>query len=193
MCDRKIKYIFHIFSTRSNLILEVIMKKLIVLGVLLVAVICTFCLVNHKEEDYLRIHIRANSNSEYDQQIKYQVKDTVVSALKPIVDSIQSKDDMINILNQNVEYLTMVVDNKLRELGQNYTSKIRISEEKFPTRSYEELTLGAGVYDAIIIELGSGKGDNWWCVAYPPLCFVTAEGDGENIEYKSIFSKWLSN
>lgn len=169
------------------------MKKLIVLGVLLVAVICTFCLVNHKEEDYLRIHIRANSNSEYDQQIKYQVKDTVVSALKPIVDSIQSKDDMINILNQNVEYLTMVVDNKLRELGQNYTSKIRISEEKFPTRSYEELTLGAGVYDAIIIELGSGKGDNWWCVAYPPLCFVTAEGDGENIEYKSIFSKWLSN
>ena len=81
------------------------MKKLIVLGVLLVAVICTFCLVNHKEEDYLRIHIRANSNSEYDQQIKYQVKDTVVSALKPIVDSIQSKDDMINILNQNVEHL----------------------------------------------------------------------------------------
>ena len=51
--------------------------------------------------------------------------------------------------------------------------------------------MGAGVYDAIIIELGSGQGDNWWCVAYPPLCFVTADGDGDSIQYKSIFSKWF--
>lgn len=172
--------------------LEVIkMKKLVVLAVLLVAVICTFCLVNHKENDYLRIHIRANSNGEYDQQIKYKVKDTVVEALKPIVKTIQTKEDMIDVLNNNIDVLQGVIDNKLRELGQSYTSKVRISSEKFPTRSYEELTLGAGVYDAIIIELGSGKGDNWWCVAYPPLCFVTGENDGDKIEYKSIFSKWF--
>ena len=165
------------------------MKKLIVLALALVVAISTFCLVNQKEEDYLRIHIRANSNSEYDQQIKYKVKDTVVTALKPIVDSIDSKDNMMEVLQKNVQTLKNIIDNKLRELGQSYTSNVKICEEKFPTRSYEELTLGAGVYDAIIIELGSGEGDNWWCVAYPPLCFVTAEGDGENIEYKSIFSK----
>ena len=58
------------------------------------------------------------------------------------------------------------------QLGQNYTSRVKICEEKFPTRSYEELTLGAGVYDAIIIELGSGEGDNWWCVAYPPYIIL---------------------
>ncbi len=168
------------------------MKKLIVLALALVVAIGTFCLVNQKEEDYLRIHIRANSNSEYDQQIKYKVKDTVVTALKPIVDSIDSKDNMMEVLQKNVQTLKNIIDNKLRELGQSYTSNVKICEEKFPTRSYEELTLGAGVYDAIIIELGSGEGDNWWCVAYPPLCFVTAEGDGENIEYKSIFSKWLN-
>lgn len=168
------------------------MKKLIVLALALVVAISTFCLVNQKEEDYLRIHIRANSNSEYDQQIKYKVKDTVVQALKPIVDNIDSKDNMMDILQKNVQTLKNVIDNKLRELGQSYTSNVKICEEKFPTRSYEELTLGAGVYDAIIIELGSGEGDNWWCVAYPPLCFVTAEGDGETIEYKSIFSKWLN-
>ncbi len=168
------------------------MKKLIVLALALVVAISTFCLVNQKEEDYLRIHIRANSNSEYDQQIKYKVKDTVVTALKPIVDSIDSKDNMMEVLQNNVQTLKNIIDNKLRELGQSYTSNVKICEEKFPTRSYEELTLGAGVYDAIIIELGSGEGDNWWCVAYPPLCFVTAEGDGENIEYKSIFSKWLN-
>ncbi len=167
------------------------MKKLAVLVVALVVAISIFCVVNHKEQDYLRIHIRANSNSEYDQQIKYIVKDTVVEALKPLAKNIKTKEQMIEVLNDSLPELTAVVDNKLAELNQNYTSRIRISEEKFPTRSYEELTLGAGVYDAIIIELGSGKGDNWWCVAYPPLCFVTAEGDGETIEYKSIFSKWF--
>mgnify|MGYP000131861850 FL=1 len=169
------------------------MKKLIVLAVALVIAISTFCLLNHKENDYLRIHIRANSNSEYDQQIKYQVKDAVVEALKPIANNIKNKEQMIEVLNENVHLLTAVVDNKLRELGQNYTSTVKICEEKFPTRSYEELTLGAGVYDAIIIELGSGQGDNWWCVAYPPLCFVTADGDGDSIQYKSIFSKWFGN
>ncbi len=169
------------------------MKKLIVLAVVLVIAISTFCLLNHKENDYLRIHIRANSNSEYDQQIKYQVKDAVVEALKPIANNIKNKEQMIEVLNENVHLLTAVVDNKLRELGQNYTSTVKICEEKFPTRSYEELTLGAGVYDAIIIELGSGQGDNWWCVAYPPLCFVTADGDGDSIQYKSIFSKWFGN
>lgn len=169
------------------------MKKLIVLAVTLVIAISTFCLLNHKKNDYLRIHIRANSNSEYDQQIKYQVKDAVVEALKPIANNIKNKEQMIEVLNENVHLLTAVVDNKLRELGQNYTSTVKICEEKFPTRSYEELTLGAGVYDAIIIELGSGQGDNWWCVAYPPLCFVTADGDGDSIQYKSIFSKWFGN
>ena len=169
------------------------MKKLIVLAVELVIAISTFCLLNHKENDYLRIHIRANSNSEYDQQIKYQVKDAVVEALKPIANNIKNKEQMIEVLNENVHLLTAVVDNKLRELGQNYTSTVKICEEKFPTRSYEELTLGAGVYDAIIIELGSGQGDNWWCVAYPPLCFVTVDGDGDSIQYKSIFSKWFGN
>ena len=127
------------------------MKKLIVLAVVLVIAISTFCLLNHKENDYLRIHIRANSNSEYDQQIKYQVKDAVVEALKPIANNIKNKEQMIEVLNENVHLLTAVVDNKLRELGQNYTSTVKICEEKFPTRSYEELTLGAGVYDGIII------------------------------------------
>lgn len=117
----------------------------------------------------------------------------MVEALKPIANNIKNKEQMIEVLNENVHLLTAVVDNKLRELGQNYTSTVKICEEKFPTRSYEELTLGAGVYDAIIIELGSGQGDNWWCVAYPPLCFVTADGDGESIQYKSIFSKWFGN
>lgn len=167
------------------------MKKILVLLLALVVTIMGFCFVNSKKQDYLRIHIRANSNSEYDQQVKYQVKDTVVEALKPIVSQIESKEQMIDVLNDNVVALTNVVNQKLSQLNQNYTAKITIKEEKFPTRSYEELTLGAGVYDAIIIELGSAKGDNWWCVAYPPLCFVTQDKNTDKIEYKSFFKELI--
>lgn len=171
------------------------MKKLVALMGALIAVVSIFCVVNSKNQnkDYLRIHIRANSNSEYDQQIKYKVKDSVVCALKPIVAEIKSKEEIISVLTEKQNFLTEVVNNRLAELGQNYCGRVRIGKEKFPTRSYEELTLGAGVYDAIIIELGTGKGDNWWCVAYPPLCFVTADEGDKKIEYKSIFSKWLKN
>ena len=70
----------------------------------------------------------------------------------------------------------------LLESGFNYQSKVQIREEYFPTRVYDGITLDAGVYDAVIIELGNAQGQNWWCVVYPPLCFVNV---GTKYEYKS--------
>lgn len=167
------------------------MKKLIVLFVGIVAVVSIIALTNTKHEDYLRLHIRANSNSEYDQNIKYEVKDTIVKELTNLTLGITSKSEMMDTLNQNLSYLEYVVDEMLKEKGVTYRSNIELIEENFPTRSYEEITLGAGVYDALIIELGSGKGDNWWCVAFPPLCFVTSDSEDESVEYKSIIKEWI--
>lgn len=167
------------------------MKKLVATVIAMIAVVGCIFLVNDKPDDYLRLHIRANSNSEYDQTIKYEVKDAVVLALTPIVETIKSKDDVMTVLDDNLAYLQGVVDDRLRALGLSYRSRVSICAEEFPTRSYEELTLGAGVYDALIIELGTGEGDNWWCVAFPPLCFVTAEGEGDEIKYDSIIGKWI--
>ncbi len=168
------------------------MKKLVVCVMAIVACISCVFLVNDKEEDYLRLHIRANSNSEYDQNIKYDIKSVVVKALVPIAEGVDNKDDMMSVLEQNLAVLTQIVDNRLRELGLEYRSNIKVCSEEFPTRSYEELTLGAGVYDALIIELGTGKGDNWWCVAFPPLCFVTEDSEGDDIEYKSVIKEWFN-
>ena len=167
------------------------MKKLVVCVMAIVACISCVFLVNDKEEDYLRLHIRANSNSEYDQNIKYDIKSVVVKALVPIAEGVDNKDDMMSVLEQNLAVLTQIVDNRLSELGLEYRSSIKVCSEEFPTRSYEELTLGAGVYDALIIELGTGKGDNWWCVAFPPLCFVTEDSEGDDIEYKSVIKEWF--
>ena len=74
----------------------------------------------------------------------------------------------------------------LRENGFSYGAKASLRREDFPTRVYDGVTLEAGVYDALILELGSGKGDNWWCVVYPPLCFTSGNG---NIVYKSMIAE----
>ena len=134
------------------------------------------------KKEYLRIHIRANSNSEVDQSVKYKVKGAIVEFLTPWVSECKTKKDVEEMLKANLEMVEKVADKTLLDNGFFYKSKAKLTEEEFPLRTYGELTLDAGFYDALIVELGDGKGDNWWCVVYPPLCFV---GNGENYLYKS--------
>ena len=162
----------------------------IFLFVLLCIGVFTFNQSDCKKYDYLRVHIRANSNSSIDQDIKYIIKDEVVNFVSPYLidcDTKQKSIDTINSLLANIENLC---DNILLQNGFTYKSRARIDEEKFPTRSYENVTLESGAYDALIIELGSGKGDNWWCIVYPPLCFVNkSETNEQNIQYQSYLIK----
>jgi hypothetical protein len=86
------------------------------------------------------------------------------------------------VFNENLTNIEKVANSVLAKNGFNYTAKARILEEEFPERKYQDLTLEEGIYKALIIELGSGTGNNWWCVVYPPLCFT---GEGVNYVYKS--------
>lgn len=133
---------------------------------------------------YLRIHIRANSNSTLDQNIKYQIKDHVVEYLTPKFLNCTSKTQALTILKNNLSIIKSLADKILSQNGFSYQSQPYINNEYFPTRSYNELVLENGYYDALIIKLGQGRGDNWWCVVYPPLCFVE---NSQNVEYKSKF------
>lgn len=132
--------------------------------------------------EYLRIHIRADSNSECDQRVKYLVKDAVVGYLTPIIAEIKTKEQAKKALIGNLAAIEKVADGVLGANGFDYTAKAKLKNEEFPTRVYDDLTLEKGFYDSLIIELGSGKGDNWWCVVYPPLCFT---GGGAGYIYKS--------
>ena len=132
-------------------------------------------------KEYLRIHIRADSNLEEAQAVKYLVKDAVVKYLTPIIASIKTKAQAVKSLTSALSNIENVADAVLKEQGFNYTAKAKIKNQAFPTRVYNGYTLEQGFYDALIIELGSGKGDNWWCVVYPPLCFT----GGVGYEYKS--------
>ena len=131
---------------------------------------------------YLRIHIRANSNKEADQAVKYRVRDGVVEYLTPTVAACETKEEAIAAVTAWLPEVERVAERILSENGYSYGARAEVCEESFPTRVYDGATLPAGVYDALILELGSGEGDNWWCVVYPPLCFT---GGNANVVYKS--------
>ena len=161
------------------------MKKICITICLIVIIVltaaCGLNSGNEVKEEYLRIHIRANSDLDEDQKVKYAVKEAVVNYLTPFVANCNTKDaatDMIKAKSRDIERLTNEI---LQTNGFFYGCAVRVRNEEFPTRVYEDITLESGYYDAVIIELGRAEGKNWWCVVYPPLCFTS----GKNIVYRS--------
>lgn len=166
------------------------MKKILIALAVILTVAATVFIVGMQsapaegaQTDYLRIHVRANSNSAEDQKVKYEVKDEVVKFLTPYIKECTTKEAVIEVMEGLLPQIEEVCDEALKERGYYYGARAEVREEKFPTRVYGELTLEEGVYDALIVELGTGTGDNWWCVIYPPLCFTSATAD---VQYRSI-------
>ncbi len=150
---------------------------------------------SESQVQYLRIHIRANSNSEQDQSVKYKVKDNVVEALIPLLSQIESFEEAKCVISENFPMIEQVANQTLQDNGFSYTSSAKISNEYFPTRTYENVTLEEGYYDALILNLGSVQGDKWWCIVFPAFCFTQTK-KSDNIVYisqiweiiKSVFS-----
>ena len=165
------------------------MKKVLVCLLVIFGVFGYFVFFNgqniQNNNDYLRIHIRANSNLTVDQNIKYEVKNALVDELYDVVANADSKEGLILEIEKNKDNLEKVANNVLHKANTAYTAKISVNKEFFPTRVYnEDLTLTSGVYDALIVELGEAKGDNWWCIFYPPLCFMNVNYS-KNTTYRS--------
>ena len=147
--------------------------------------------LTHSTGEYLRIHIRADSNAEEDQAVKYLVRDGLVSYLTPLVADYESRDQAIVGVSMHLKDIEKEAERVLQANGFFYGARVELKKEKFPTRVYGEYTLPAGEYAALIVRLGRGNGDNWWCVVYPPLCF--AGEAGQNIIYKSKIQEIIQN
>lgn len=165
------------------------MKKLSVIFVLLVIVgaVVAFGITSFApstNSEILRIHIRANSNEHIDQSVKYQVKDAVISAMLPILTDCKSKTEAEQKMQENFFIIENAANKVLMANGFSYTAKARLAREEFPARAYGSAVYDAGFYDALILELGEAKGDNWWCVVYPPLCFLQTNNASE-VKYTS--------
>jgi len=119
-----------------------------------------------------RLHVVANSNSAEDQNLKYQVRDELIQYMNSISKNVSSKEDIIELANKNKETLYQIAKQVIYDNGYDYDISINIGVFDFPTKSYGDISFPAGIYDALRVEIGSAKGENWWCVMFPPLCFV---------------------
>ncbi|MBQ4268067.1 MAG: stage II sporulation protein R [Clostridia bacterium] len=141
--------------------------------------------------EYLRIHIRANSDSGADQAVKYLVRDEIVAYLTPIVAECSTRAAAVEKLGAALGGVQSVAENTLRKQGFSYGANAEVRTETFPTRVYGGYTLECGEYLALIVELGEANGANWWCVVYPPLCFVGEKN--APVIYKSKIAEIVEN
>lgn len=123
-------------------------------------------------DEIIRFHVRANSDSDEDQQIKMEVKKNVVDYICPILSNSDSVEESKNILLNHQDEIKEVALNTLKSLDCDYNVSVYMERAYFPMKSYGDITLPPGDYDAFRIDIGEASGKNWWCVLFPPLCFV---------------------
>lgn len=129
------------------------------------------------EEAVLRLHVVAKSDSEEDQAIKLRVRDAVLEEFSKVSGTAKTKEEALLLAEQRKEALLLAARRVLKEEGTDYDASIRIGKSAFPKKRYGDVTLPAGYYEAVIVTLGEGRGHNWWCVMYPPLCAAAAVED----------------
>ena len=128
-------------------------------------------------EELIRLHVVANSDSEEDQAIKLQVRDAVTESLRGAMEQVADVKEAKAYLQENLSKIQTVANEALKKAGCDYQAVVTLCKETFDTRYYDTFTLPAGVYEALRITIGEGEGKNWWCVVFPSLCIpATSEG-----------------
>lgn len=120
----------------------------------------------------IRLHVIANSNSDADQALKLKVRDKIVKSLEKEFTAMNNIDETRNFIENNLDYIEKIAQQEVEKYGKDYKVRALYGNFPFPVKTYGYITLPAGEYEALRIMIGSGKGANWWCVLFPPLCFV---------------------
>ena len=153
-------------------------KMVIILSFLLFlyTTICAFSYAQNISTDIsnsvFRLHVIANSDSKEDQNLKYKVRDNLLKHMKELCCDCKNKDEAIKIVKEHLEEFKQIALQTIKDNGYSYNININIGNFEFPTKEYGDISLPAGFYDALKVEIGEAKGQNWWCVMFPPLCFI---------------------
>ncbi len=154
------------------------LKRFLVLIILfsIYVFICAFSYVNavsaNISSSVFRLHVIANSDSAEDQNLKYLVRDALIDYMNSVSKNSNSKDEAISIAYQHKSDFYKIAKKIINDNGYDYNVNISIGNFTFPTKNYGDISLPAGYYDALKVEIGNASGQNWWCVMFPPLCFV---------------------
>lgn len=166
---------------------------------LLLAFLCSMIWLRQKDEnmaerispDILRFHVLANSNTQEDQELKIRVKTFLLEELWKA--GADSKEAFCEYIAEHHGELEHAAETYMEELGYNYGAEIRLAQSYFPAKAYGDIVLPTGVYDAVEVRLGDGRGRNWWCVLYPRLCFVDAKHGALPEESKELLRELLGD
>ena len=153
--------------------------KMVIILSFLLFLYTTICAFSYAEnvstdiaENVFRLHVIANSDSTEDQNLKYKVRDSLLKYMKEICGNCKNKDEAILLVTEHQEEFKQIALQTIYDEGYSYDVDISIGNFEFPTKHYGDISLPAGFYDALRVEIGEAKGQNWWCVMFPPLCFV---------------------
>lgn len=124
--------------------------------------------------EIIRFHVRANSDSPEDQQLKMQVKQELVEYIGELLNGAGDKEEARKILTDNIENIENAAKGVINEQKKEYNVKAYFENSYFPVKVYADMTFPQGIYEAFRVDIGAAEGKNWWCVLYPSLCFVDA-------------------
>lgn len=123
-------------------------------------------------DSLIRLHVVSNSDSSDDQELKRKVRDEIVTAVGPAFTEAENIASARRIAEANLDNIREIAERKVRSEGKYYPVKVELNSFSFPTKHYGPFILPAGDYEAVRVTIGAGSGANWWCVLFPPLCFV---------------------
>lgn len=159
--------------------------------IIIVSIIITYILIgSYMEEkvipnESIRLRILANSNKIEDQRIKMEVAKTVQKELYSLLENTQNIEEARNKIINNLEQIKKEVKTTLQNNDTELNYTINFGKNYFPAKNFKGINYDAGNYESLLITLNEGKGDNWWCVLFPPLCLLEAE-EGTDVEYKLL-------
>ena len=165
------------------------MKKILIV---LVGIIFTYVIIGNAvaknniiPDDAIRIRVIANSNSEYDQEIKNKVKNQVEYNMYNLLKNTSEVKEARELIKNNLSDLENNINILLKKENYTLPFTVNFGLNYFPLKEFKGVTYDEGYYESVVITLGSGLGDNWWCVLFPPLCTLEAE-DATDVEYTTM-------
>lgn len=155
------------------------MKKVISALIIGLAVTFVFSAYSNTEsiqtalaDNIVRLHVIANSDSEDDQNLKLKVRDRIIEQTGAIFENDETIDAVKSDVCKNIDFIEEIAKDEIAKNGYSYDVNVTFGKSDFPTKEYGSITLPAGTYDALKVQIGKAQGKNWWCVMFPPLCFV---------------------
>lgn len=156
-------------------------RKKLTIFLLAIATLFTFVFLIHTyqkndssllSDKLLRFRVLADSDSSIDQYEKNELSKKMITLLSPVLSTVQTKEEALTLLRESLPFLNAYCNYVLSNYGaQNYAS-CTLGSHLFPYKTYGNYQFPAGIYDTLLVTIGSGRGSNWWCLAFPPLCFA---------------------